>query len=152
MRIPATIIATLKLAAVLVVVLATFGQAARFAHRPPLTAGDGLDPAAARSATPGFQVKGHITGLYPGTHRTLVAKVHNPNGFAIVVRSLGARLQGVHGCAAGTIKIDRFKGRKRIGRRSTVKIKLALRMKAKAPDGCQGAKLGIVYRGKAVQA
>ena len=152
MRIPAKIVGSLKLSAVVLVALATFAQAAQFADHPPLTPGDGLDGAAARSATPGFKVTGHISGLYPARQAMLVARVHNPNGFAISVRSLKASVKNVQGCSGKNIKIETFKGKHRVAARKTGKIKLTLTMKPKAPDGCQAAELPLVFHGKAVKA
>ena len=152
MRIPAKIVGSLKLSAVALVALATLAQAAQFAHHPPLTHGDGLDGAAAKSATPGFKVTGHISGLYPGRQAKLVVRLHNPNGFAISVRSLKASVKNVPGCSGKNIKIKKFKGKHRVAARRTGKIKLTLTMKPKAPDGCQAAKLPLVYHGKAVKA
>ena len=152
MRIPAKIVGSLKLSVVVLVALATLAQAAQFAQHPPLTHGDGLDGAAAKSATPGFKVSGHISGLYPGRQAKLVVRVHNPNGFAISVRSLKASVKSVPGCSGKNIKIKKFKGKRRVAARKTGKIKLTLTMKPKAPDGCQAAKLPLVYHGKAVKA
>ena len=152
MRIPAKIVGSLKLSAVVLVALATIAQAAQFTHHPPLTHGDGLDGAASKSATPGFKVTGHISGLYPGKQAKLVVRVHNPNGFAISVRSLRATVKNVPGCSGKNVKIKKFKGTRRVAARKAAKIKLVLTMKPKAPNGCQAAKLPLVYHGKAVKA
>jgi hypothetical protein len=151
-RSPAKIVGSLKLSAVVLVALATFAQAAQFAHHPPLTPGDGLEGVAAKSATPGFKVNGHISGLYPGEKAKLVTRVHNPNGFAITVRSLKVSVGNVPGCSGKNIEIKKFKGKHRVPAHRTGKIKLQLTMKPKAPDACQAAKLTLAYHGKAVKA
>ncbi len=78
--------------------------------------------------------------------------MHNPNGFAISVRSLKATVKNVPGCSGKNVKIKKFKGTRRVAAHKAAKIKLTLTMKPKAPNGCQAAKLPLVYHGKAVKA
>ncbi len=138
MRIPAKIVGSLKLSAVVLVALATFAQAAQFAHHPPLTPGDGLDGVAAKSATPGFKVTGHISGLYPGRQAKLVVAGAQPQRLRhLRAIAEGEREATFRDARGKNIKIKKFKGKHRVAAHKAAKIKLTLTMKPKAPDGCQ---------------
>ena len=150
MRLSPKLVVAMKLAAVSVVALATLGQVARFMHAP--VAGIKMDETLERNATPGFRISGHVTKLYPGKRARLVAFVRNPNPFPIKVTRVRVTVGNAPGCSGRNIVIKRFKGRHRVGGHRSIKLKLRVRMRASAPNTCQGDRFPLVYHGRAVKA
>lgn len=152
MSIRSTLVGSVKLAALAVVLVATLAHAAQYGHAPaaPSVSGDGMS--VVRGAKPSFKISGHIKNLYPGKSTKLVTTVRNPNRVGIRVTLVKAKVTGVSGCPSKNIKVKPFKGKRFVGAGHTVKVKLAITMKLKAPNGCQGAKLRISYHGKAKHA
>lgn len=150
MRTPAKLVGVAKLAAVALVTLTTLGQAAQFARRPHPPWGDGRETATA-SVTPGFQITGHVTRLYPGKHAKLVVRIRNPNGFAISVRRVRVTVGSPPGCSGRNLVIRRFLGRRRVLGHHTVRLRLKAWMRPRSPDPCQGDRFRLVFHGTAVR-
>ena len=147
---------SLKLALVCVFAAAALAQASAFRSDPGRSDAGRSDPGegSATAAKPSaFKVKGNLVGLYPGLTTKLRVKVTNRGASPITLTQLKAKVKSTTvGCSASTLKISPFKGRKRIGRHATVKLRLPARMSASAPDACQGTRYQLSYSGKATPA
>ncbi len=150
MPIRTTLIGAAKLAAIGVVALTTFAHAAQYAGGP--ASPERGAPGFARGAAHAFKISGHVKNLFPGRTTKLVTTVRNPNAAAIRVTLVKAKVTGAPGCPAKNVKIKPFKGKRYVGAGRTVKVKLKITMRAKAPNACQGDKLHLRYHGKAVRA
>lgn len=150
MSIRRTLLGSAKLAALVVVLVATIAQAAQVGRAPSPIDGDAMS--LVRGAGHSFKISGHIKRLYPGKTGKLVTTVRNPNASGIHVTLIKAKVAGSPGCPAKHIKIQPFKGKRYVGAGRTIQVKLKITMRAKAPNGCQGDKLHLTYHGKAVQA
>lgn len=150
MSIRSTLVGSAKLAAMVVVLAATVAQATQYAHAPSPSGGDRMS--VVRGAGHAFKISGHIKNLYPGKTTKLVTTVRNPNPAGIRVTLIKAKVTGAPGCPPKHVKITPFKGKRYVGAGHTVKVKLKITMRAKAPNGCQGDKLQLTYHGKAVKA
>lgn len=144
------LVGSAKLAALAVVLVTTLAQAAQYSRVPEQLGSD--DTTYVRGSGHAFKISGHVKGLYPGKAAKLVTTLRNPNPTGIRVTLIKAKVASAPGCPAKNIKITPFKGKRYIGSGHTVKVKLKITMKAKAPNGCQGDKLRLKYHGKAVKA
>ncbi len=143
------LLGTAKMLLVLVV-LASLAQAAEYIQ--PRLHGGGTGASSIPTRGPSFRIKGSVNGLYPGLTKKLRVTVTNPNGYALVVTRVKAKVSAVGpGCGAGNVKIKRWKGRARVGAHAHRRIKLKVRMKPKTPDACQGGRFGLTFSGKAVR-
>jgi len=149
MSVRTTLVGTAKLTALALVLVASVAHAAHYAH-PPGDTSDGTSRA--RGGGHGFTISGHIKKLYPGKSTKLVTTVRNPNGAPIRVKSIKAKVTGVAGCTADRLKIKPFKGNRYVGPGHTLKVKLQIKLRPNAPNGCQGARLRLTYIGKAMRA
>ena len=150
MRTPAKLIGVAKLAAVALVALTTFGQAAQFAQRGQAPEGDGRGTASAR-LTPGFHVRGHITHLYPGKHARLTLRISNPNRFPIAVRRIRVSVGNPPGCSGRNLVIEPYRGRRRVLAHRTVRLRLRTWMRPRTPDACQGDRFRLMFHGVAAR-
>ena len=101
-----------------------------------------------------FGVSGRVRRLYPGARKSMTLRVRNPHGYAIVVRSLGVRVGKSDRVGCGR----RWVRPKRVVRlsllvpaHSVARASFPLRMRAAAPDACQGARWRLRFVGTAVR-
>ena len=102
-----------------------------------------------------FSVTGKAKGLYPGATRPLRVVIANPNRFAIEVVSVRVKVKSDPArpeCAARRhVKVPRFKGSLEVRSKSRRRLRMTIRMLDRAPDACQGARLPLRLRAKAVR-
>jgi hypothetical protein len=133
---------TTKLAFVGLLAAAALAQASGFPSDP------GTRTATAKATA--FRARGHIEGLYPGVRTSLRVRVRNTQRRPITLTRLTAKVHSATaGCPAKSVKIKPFTRRRRIRGRATVTVKLPMRMKADAPDACQGNRYRLTYSGRA---
>jgi hypothetical protein len=105
------------------------------------------------SKTGAFTVKGQVSGLYPGRVTKLPLKLVNRNGFAIKVTSVAVKVGSASAaCTYANVSVTKFAGALKVGPNSSRRLSLRITMRRSAPDGCQGAKFPLFYRGTAVKA
>jgi hypothetical protein len=121
-------------------------------------------------AGPRFKVSGNVIGrLHPGAATRVRLKVANPNGFAIVVKSLGAttsvdRAHARSGCRAqeNFFLAPGSRPRRPLRLRPHAVVRFVGVRAARAPqvvmrdlksnqDACKGARITLRYRGTAVR-
>lgn len=108
---------------------------------------------AQRAASPVFHIRGHVSGLYPGKVSTMNLKLWNSYRFPICVRRVVARAPSpAAGCPGGTVVVRPWRGRLNVPARSRRRITVRVKMRARAPSACIGARYSIAYGGKAVKA
>ncbi|MGO9559107.1 MAG: hypothetical protein ACLPQS_16435 [Acidimicrobiales bacterium] len=100
-----------------------------------------------------FKIAGSTKGLYPGGRVPLVLKVTNPDSFAIVVTSLTVRV-GRAGprCRGANVSIPAFSGRLKVAAHKSARVTLHATLLHSAPNGCEGARFPLHYRGRARKA
>jgi hypothetical protein len=107
----------------------------------------------------GLRVEGHVTGLYPARHKPVWVHVRNPFDRRARVRWIRTRVLDVGpDCSQDNIAPRRSRGLRQLksGRWRHVKIpphqtrrvRVRLRMRERAPDGCQGARFPLRFRVK----
>ncbi len=108
---------------------------------------------------PGLRAEGHVTGLYPGRHRPVWVRVRNPFDRRARLRWIRTRVSDAGpGCSQGNIVPRRSRGLRqlksghwrhvRIPAHQTRRARVRLRMRARAPDTCQGATFPLRFRVK----
>ena len=101
-----------------------------------------------------FRVKGRVRKLYPGRRKSMTVHVRNPHGYAIVVRELGVRVRKSDrpGCGRRWVRPKRVvRLSLLVPPHSRARASFPVRMRAAAPDACQGARWGLRFRGTAVR-
>jgi hypothetical protein len=147
MGLPSKITMTSKIVTAAVIVLVMFAQALQTRHDAASP-----DPSAPKEKRT-FGIHGVVGRLYPGRHAVLVLHVQNYQPFAITLHRISVRVHRPSPrCAAGNVRIRPFEGRRRIGARRSVHLRLRVRMRKTAPNGCQGILFPLTYDGKAVRA
>ncbi len=116
--------------------------------------GAGQSPSGSPSAPVNrtLHLRGHVRGLYPGSHRRLTVAIRsrgqNP---PVVVRSVKARVRSASaGCPTSSLRIRSFRGSKPIDGGHLGRVRLRARMSRSAPETCQGARFRLRYRAWAV--
>lgn len=100
-----------------------------------------------------FTIAGSVSGLYPGSARTLTVTVTNPNNFAIRVTSLTATVADPAGpCTAGAVQVPPMAGTFVVPGNGSAATTLTARMANNPPDACQSTTFGITYSGTADKA
>jgi hypothetical protein len=108
----------------------------------------GDEPAQTQGPGSLFRIRGHVKGMYPGRHRRLVVHISNPQGRAIVVTSIIARVgRAVRGCKGSNVRVRRFSGAKRVPAWGRAKVRLRVRMLSTAPDACKDVRFPVVFSG-----
>ena len=112
------------------------------------------DPGAAVvSAASTFSVSGNVGGLYPGTTRSLVLTVTNPQKVAITVTSITTTVSNASTkCGAANLKVTAFSGHLVVKAGTTAHATVAATMAHSAPNGCQGADFPLHYTAVATEA
>jgi hypothetical protein len=97
-----------------------------------------------------FTLTGHVIGLYPGSHRRLTIVVRNRSRKPLRIRSVITRVRDAGpACRARNLRVSKFRGRLRVRPHRRRRIAVTVWMRPDAPDGCQGARFPLVFRGRA---
>ena len=125
---------------------AVLALAAGAAYAKPAPKPPPIDPPPAFT----FQISGSVDGLYPGVTRMMVLTLSNrPNAGKLVVTTVDVTSVSVdkEGCSPALVVSDGWSGRKSIPKNGTATIAVPVRMRAEAPDACQGATFTLEYTG-----
>ena len=96
------------------------------------------------------RVHGHIEGLYPGAARRMRVKVRNGYRRDIVLRKVRAIVgEGGPGCTRQNLWTRRFRGHRLISAHHSLRVRIAIGMRADAPEACQGARFPLRFRARA---
>jgi hypothetical protein len=127
---------------------------AQAAERSAPTASPPSPDAPGVSAPARFRIYGHVTGLYPGARSRLRLTLRNPNPFPITVTKVRTTVlvPEASSCPPRSVKVKRFTGARRIAPSGVVRIRVSVRMRAKASADCEGQRYRLAYRGWATRA
>jgi hypothetical protein len=93
---------------------------------------------------------GHVRHLFPGAHRRVRVTISSGLRHPLRVRSVWAAVRGGGPrCPAGNVRVDRWRGRLRIGAHRTRHLPLSVTMSKKAPDACQGRRFNLRFHARA---
>ena len=93
---------------------------------------------------------GRSGGLYPGVHRRHVIVVRKRGRRPIIVRSVTTRVRRARsGCPGRYVHVSRFRGRVRVRRHASRRIRVRIWLLRGTPSACQGAVFRLVFRGRA---
>lgn len=101
-----------------------------------------------------FRISGRLRGLYPGKRKIMTIKVKNPNRFPIVVKEMrvAVKRSTKPGCGPEWIKArKRFLISLLVPARARAFASLPVKLRAKAPGACKGARWRLRFRGGAVR-
>jgi hypothetical protein len=100
-------------------------------------------------------IHGHVRHLMPGRPKILRVHVHNPLSAGVGVYQLRAVVRPGRGrggrCPAQVIHIRSWKGFRKVAAGTTRTFGLRIRLRAQAPDRCQGARWTIHYHARSVR-
>lgn len=100
-----------------------------------------------------FTIAGNVSGLYPGSSKTLTVTMTNANNFAIRVTSLTAAVADPAGpCTAGVVRVDPMAGTVVVPKNGTATATLTARMANDPSNDCKSTSFGLAYSGTAVKA
>ena len=100
-----------------------------------------------------FTIAGNVSGLYPGSSKTLTVTLTNQNNFAIRVLTLTATVADPAGpCTAGVVKVDPLSGTVVVPRNGTATTTLTARMANDPANACKSTTFGLAYKGTAEKA
>ena len=103
-------------------------------------------------ARSGFRLAGHVTGLYPGKHKSLVIVVRNPGRKALRVRSITTSVRDAsRACPRRNLHVSRWRGRLRVNGRRSRSVRVTVWLRADSPSACQDARFPLVFRGRATR-
>lgn len=102
-------------------------------------------------ATPGrtLKITGHIKGMYPG--REAILKLHIRNPFPLRVTVTRVRVTVTRGegalttCPAKMLRVRSWRGSRWIPPHKFRIVRMPIRMRATAPDVCQGTRWQLYY-------
>jgi hypothetical protein len=126
------------------------------ASHAQLGGGPGAEPAA-RHVPPGLRGQGHASGFYPGGHGPVWVRVRNPFDHRARVRWIRTYVgKAGPGCPADNLVARRSRGLRQlqsgkwrhvlIPARQSRRVRVRTRMRARAPDACQGASFPLRFR------
>jgi hypothetical protein len=100
-------------------------------------------------------IHGHVRHLLPGRPKTLRVHVRNPLNAAVSVYQLRAVVRQGRGragrCPAQAIHIRPWKGFRKVAAGTKRTFRLRIRLRAHAPDRCQGTRWAIHYHARSVR-
>ena len=103
-----------------------------------------------------FSLRATARRLYPGRKRPLRVRISNHSRFPIKVTRIRIRVKRdpTHAsCPPRTyVRKTRLRRPIRVARRRSRRVRLAIKLRYKAPDACQGAVFPLRLRGTAVKA
>jgi hypothetical protein len=99
---------------------------------------------AADKRGPHLAVSGHLMGLYPGSEKRMRVKVRNRLRHPVKVRSVRAIVRKAGpGCPARNLVARPYRGSQRVPPHRTRRVGLAIAMRPRAPDSCQGTRFPL---------
>lgn len=106
-------------------------------------------PSALERPTPKIKVQGRVRGLFPGVTKKMEVGVHNRFARPMRLLSVRSRPQGASAeCTRPNLRIERFRGLRRIPPHRRTRVWVEVTMAPSAPDSCQGARFPIKFRAK----
>jgi hypothetical protein len=91
-------------------------------------------------------VRGHVRGLYPGARKRIRVVVRNRANMVVLLDGLYVRVTDASAsCAAANVRVRRFRGSKPIPAGGHRRFRLRVRMRASAPNACQGARFPLMF-------
>jgi hypothetical protein len=137
LRLSAQVVA---LTAIAVVTLGQVAQARHEAASIPARRGQAL------------VLSGKVGHLFPGERTVIVVRVRNREPFPLRLKWVGVRIGKLRtGCPKTALVVKPLRAKRRIGARRFIRIRLKVIMKATAPNGCQGMRFPLRFRGRAVR-
>jgi hypothetical protein len=134
----------------------TLGSAHRGAARAmlALVALCVMSPGWLESANAGnrFSIKGRAAGLLPGIPEDLVISIRNPYSFAIVVHGVEVVPGNASDdCRAANISSPGVTDDVRVKPDTVLKVTVPIKLRSKAPRGCDGASFPLSFDGTATR-
>jgi hypothetical protein len=103
-------------------------------------------PTADRLLAHPLVVRGHVRGLYPGASKRIRVVVRNRSQVVVLLERLGVRVgDASRSCAAANVRVRGYKGSQPIPAGGHRRLRLRVRMRASAPNGCQGARFPLTF-------
>ncbi len=108
------------------------------------------DPAAKRAGhRPAVRIRGHVDGLYPGVKTVLHAKARNRSHRPLRLLRVKTRVGSPSAaCDRVSLRAKRIRPRVVIGAHHRRRLRIPVRLRASAPDACQGAAFPLRYRAR----
>jgi hypothetical protein len=98
---------------------------------------------------PPVRLSGHVKELYPGIRRHIRVEVRNRSRHPVKLRSVGVRVRPASpGCSAGNLVAGRYHGSRKVPAHHTKRVGLPIAMRTRAPDACQGARFGLLFKAR----
>ena len=105
-----------------------------------------------------FALSGDVTGLFPGSTKTLEVEIRNPQSFAIRVTEIRVavgdvpRGGGTGPCEGLLVGVTGLAGPVVVPRNATAATQLEVTLSGSAPDGCKNVNFPLTYSGRADKA
>jgi hypothetical protein len=97
------------------------------------------------------RIKGHVTALYPGVPAILHARARNRAPRPVRLMRVKARVRsGAPGCGRRYLRTKRIHPRRIISPHRKRRLPIKVRLRASAPDACQGVRFRLHYRTRVV--
>jgi len=91
-------------------------------------------------------LSGSVSGLVPGSHRSIELQVANPNGREVTVTDVAVTVTADQdGCPAATLEVGRMPASISVPASGSSTTTLPVTLAADAPDACQGASFTLRY-------
>ena len=98
---------------------------------------------------PEVEIRGHVTGLYPGARKRIRLRVHSGYSRDVSLRDVRTRvLDASPGCAARNLSVRRNENPRRIPARRVIQVRVLVRLRMSAPDACQAARWPLRFSGR----
>ena len=98
---------------------------------------------------PAVRIRGDVDGLYPGASTVLYARVRNRSHRPIRVLRVKTRVGSPSAaCDRIALHAKRIRPRVVIGAHHRRRLRIPVRLRASAPDACQGAAFPLRYRAR----
>jgi hypothetical protein len=99
-----------------------------------------------------FHVKGEAGPLFPGVPDDLVLTIRNPFDHPILVTAVGVDVGNAsRRCRASNLSTPDFTSDVRVSALSNTKVTIPIRLRADAPDPCQGKTFPLRFSGRATR-
>jgi hypothetical protein len=103
-------------------------------------------------ASGSFHVRGEAGPLFPGVPGELALTIRNPFDHAIVVTAVRVDVGNASKrCRAGNLSTPGFTSDVRVKALSSVKVTVPIRLRADAPDPCQGKSFPLRFSGRSTR-
>ncbi len=99
-----------------------------------------------------LEVKGSVTGLYPGRTKYLPLVFENKNNFAVDIVDMAATATSAAPCDSGNLEVPQAWTPRRIAANAEQTVNVPVRLRSTAGTECAGVVFSLAYNGKAVKA